>query len=277
VNANARFLRAAEAAVEHWKEALPISVSDSASVKFRVCFPLIANALNHASSGLANISQLPFVAATNARVAFEHALAAQWVLLTHEGEIRLVRHMEYGYLTRAKAFARVTDYPDDLKDIATAEPADGPKRAWSIEMACARFDSSGLLYDIYRNLSQAVHPSYGTLRTHIDIDYLGSNAVRISGSGDLKPMTELPRALGVSSVWAIDVLERLRVGQPNLAKVEEIARAGVIPIDLARDDKKPELQLPPQPLGLTGHLVAVTDQRPCGYRTCSTPSRKRGA
>lgn len=218
---------------------------DRASVKFRVCLPLIAHALNHVSSGLANISQLPFVAATNARVAFEHALAAQWVLLTYEGEIRLVRHMEYGYLTRAKAFAHATDYPEDLKNIVAAEPADGPQRAWSIEMACARFDTSGLLYDIYRDLSQAVHPSYETLRTHIDIDRLGSSPIRISGSGELKPMTELPRALGVSSVWAIDVLERLRDGQPNLAKIEEIAGAGVIPIDLARDDKKPELQLPP--------------------------------
>jgi hypothetical protein len=249
VHANARFLRAAEAAVEHWNEALPISVPDSASVKFRVCFPLIAHALNHASCGLANISLLPFVAVTNARVAFEHALAAQWVLLTREGEISLVRHMEYGYLTRAKAFAKAADCPDELKDIVVSEPADGPQRAWSVEMACARFDTSGLLYDIYRNLSQAIHPSYETLRAHIDIDRLGSDAVRISGSGDLKPMTELLRALGVSSVWAIDVLERLRVGQPNLAKVEKIARAGLIPIDLARDDKKPELQLPPHHSG----------------------------
>jgi hypothetical protein len=53
----------------------------------------------------------------------------------------------------------------------------------------------------------------------------------------------------VSSVWAIDVLERLRLGQPNLAKVEDIARAGLIPIDLARDDKNPELQHPPHRSG----------------------------
>jgi predicted Zn-dependent protease len=139
VQANARFLQAAVAAVEHWNEALPISVTDSARIKFRVCFPLVAHALNHASSGLANVSKLPFVAATNARVAFERALAAQWVLLTHEGEIRLVRHMEYGYLTQAKAFARATGYPDDLKDIVEIEPAAGTKRAWSIEMACARW------------------------------------------------------------------------------------------------------------------------------------------
>jgi hypothetical protein len=249
MHANAKFLRAAEAAVEHWKDALPISVPDSASVKFRVCLPLIAHALNHASSGLANISQLPFVAATNARVAFEHALAAQWVLLTYEGEIRLIKHMEYGYLTRVKAFAQATDYPDVLKDIVAAEPADASQRAWSIEMACVRFDASGLMYDIYRDLSQAVHPSYETLRTHIDIDHVGSDADRVSGTGELKPMTELPRALSVSSVWAIDVLERLRVGQPNLDKVEEIARAGVIPIDLARDDRMPELQLPPHDSG----------------------------
>lgn len=247
--ADTGFLRAAEAAVGYWKDALPISVPGTSTIKFRVCYPLIAHGLNHVSSALANVSQLPFVAATSARVAFEHSLAAQWVLLTHGGETQLVRHMEYSYLTRAKAFARAIDYPDDLSKIVATEPADGPERAWSVELACARFDTSGLLYDIYRDLSQAVHPSYTTLRTYINLDDRAADAVQISSSGELKPMTELPRALGVSAVWAIDVLERLRTGQPNVAKVENIARAGGIPVDLARDDKKPELQFPPQRSG----------------------------
>lgn len=242
---NQRFLQAADDALRFWRGAVPISVSQSVSIKFRVCFPLIAHSLNHVASALASATRMPFAAESSARIAFEHSLAAQWVLLTHGGESQFVRHMEYGYLVRVKAFSQAIGGPHELSDIVALKAVDGRERSWSVEQACARFDTSGLLYDIYRDLSQAVHPSYGTLRAYLGIESLDGDAVQISSTGGLGPVTELPRALGVSAVWAIDVLERLREDQPNLAKVEQIAQAGKIPIDLAREDKQPDLQLPP--------------------------------
>ncbi len=88
---DAGFVAAAEACVRHWGGALPIEVADEDQIKFRVCFPLVAHSLNQIAAALLLLrAGQPFVATANVRVAFEHALTAQWVLLTHGGEERLV-------------------------------------------------------------------------------------------------------------------------------------------------------------------------------------------
>src|SRR5258707_15663768 len=92
---DASFVAAAEACVLRWQGALPIEVVDEERVKFRVCFPLVAHSLSQVAAALLLLhAGQPFVATANTRVALEHALAAQWVLLTYRGEERLVRHME---------------------------------------------------------------------------------------------------------------------------------------------------------------------------------------
>src|SRR3546814_3048536 len=94
--------RSAEAAVACWAEWFkipggmkPLEIETRLDRKFRLCFPLCANAINHVEAALAARSRYPWVAKASARIAFEHALTAQWVLLTVNGEYRLKAHMDY--------------------------------------------------------------------------------------------------------------------------------------------------------------------------------------
>lgn len=77
---DAAYLRAATQCLRLWQEVCDrTEVPAGLIVKFRVSFPLIAHAMNHVAQALEVIERYPLVAATSARVALEHALAAQWL------------------------------------------------------------------------------------------------------------------------------------------------------------------------------------------------------
>jgi hypothetical protein len=238
---DASFVEAAEACLRHWADVLPIEVAEEAKAKFPVCFPLAAHSLRqvHAALVLLRAGQ-PFVAAANTRVALEHALAAQWVLLTYGGEQRLVRHMEAGHLMQAKEFSNAVGDPPELKDIVRRSPADGSARSYSVQMVCKRFSEDGLLYNLYRHLGQAVHPSLETLRAYLDVYKLNSHKVDPAGTLHVPP--DLYMSVGFSAVMAVDTVERMRLGQPGLAAIAEIARIASLPFDPARSDSEPHLQ-----------------------------------
>ncbi len=148
--------------------------------------------------------------------------------------------MEASHLLRAKEFSRAVDDPPEFRDIVDRSPADGPARSYSIPMACSRFDQSGLLYNLYRHLGQSIHPSLETLRAYLNIKELDSHAV--DSAGRLHAPPDLYMSLGFGAVMAVDVLERMRCGQPRLAVIEEIARSASLPFDLALSDRVPHLQ-----------------------------------
>lgn len=207
---------------------------------------MIAHSLNQVNAALLLLrADRPFVATANTRIAFEHSLAAQWVLLTHGGEKRLVRNMEAGYLLHAKEFSKAVSDPPELKDIVNRSPVEGKDRSYSVPMACSRFDQSGLLYGLYRDLSQSIHPSLETLRAYVNVYKLESHKVDVDPEGRLQVSPRLYMALGFSAVMAVDVLERMRCGQPRLAAIEEIARVASLPFDLALSDSEPHLQHAP--------------------------------
>jgi hypothetical protein len=92
-----RYVQASEQGLEHWNRLkFPLQIAPNLTREFNVGFPLAAHALNHAAVGLETRDRFPHAAATSARVALEHALAAQWVLLTRGGAETLVKHMEAG-------------------------------------------------------------------------------------------------------------------------------------------------------------------------------------
>jgi hypothetical protein len=250
---NAGCLHVAQQCVDLWHQRWfgPLAIEPAQEVKFRICFPLAAHALNHAETALSLHQQRPWVAASSTRVAFEHALAAQWVLLTDDGERELVNWMEKQRYLRAKEFAdALSQLTSELNASAAmlsefehqALVGDPPDPSgWSVFNACSRFSDSKLFYDIYRNLSQAEHPSLGLLSAHLAITPAGVQN-ELSAAGALHPSDEVPRALGLSALWSLYVLEQLRDGRPHAAEVARIGDAASLPTDLRASDQYPERQ-----------------------------------
>jgi hypothetical protein len=115
---DASYLVAAEACLRHWDGALPVDVADEDKKKFEICYPLVAHSLNQVNAALVLMkADQPFVAAVNARTAFEHALTAQWVILTYGGEQILAMHMEASHLTQVKEFSKAIGDPLELAGI----------------------------------------------------------------------------------------------------------------------------------------------------------------
>lgn len=118
------YLAAARQYVQLWgRDVTAIVVPGKWERPFQLCFPLAAHAINLVAVGVDNVIERPFVATVMARVAFEHALAAEWVLHTEDGENQLARHMEYGLITQARGPSNSLDSPPKLSDLSARQPA----------------------------------------------------------------------------------------------------------------------------------------------------------
>ena len=119
------------AALERWrtswqKQPSTPTLNPELSRKFRVCFPLAAHALNHVEAAVALQSSSPWVAMSSVRIAFEHALTAQWVLWTKDGEDLLAQQMALQDHRRSSEFIdavvrAAADTPDLAESAALAE------------------------------------------------------------------------------------------------------------------------------------------------------------
>ncbi|MDP3950319.1 hypothetical protein [Microbacterium sp.] len=240
------YLRAATQCLQLWQEVCDrAEVPAGLVVKFRVSFSLIAHAMNHVAQALEVIERYPLVAATSARVALEHALTAQWVLLTKGGEETLVNHMKHSWMMRSQEFANATNTHDKLKPILDLDPIPGSDRGLSARMLCDRFDSSGLFYDTYRDLSQAVHPTHGTITAHFEAvvaEHGQNSSNRIAPAGGAERIGSCATGLGLAAVLAVDAFERLRDGSPRLHEVGKIATTAGLPHDLRYSDQVPGLR-----------------------------------
>ena len=214
---DARCLDVAQQCVDLWHRlwldaSIAVAIDSALEIKFRICFPLAAHALNHIDAALGLHQQRPWVAASSTRVAFEHALAAQWVLLTDDGERELVNWMKGQHHKRGKeladALSRLASEPgasalslDQFQPrVLVGEESDAS--GWSVANACSRFADTKLFYDIYRNLSQAEHPSLGLISTHLAVGPAGVQN-NLSAAGALNPSGEVPRALVLQQQFVI--------------------------------------------------------------------------
>ena len=112
---------------------------------------------------------------------------------------------------------------------------------WNVPSICSRFSDTKLFYDIYRNLSQAEHPSVGLIAAHL-APAPGAGNHSISVAGALRPSDDVPRALALAALWSLYVLEQLREGQPHTATVAQIGREASLPTDLRDSDQHPDRQ-----------------------------------
>ncbi|MEU8332236.1 hypothetical protein AB0J14_35510 [Micromonospora arborensis] len=91
---------------------------------------------------------------------------------------------------------------------------------------------------MHRQLSGAVHVSLATLTTYLE--WRGERetpALRPDGVGGRDPEQAL--ALGWSAVLAMSAIERLRSGQPYLAKIYKISDDHELVPDLRRAESAP--------------------------------------
>ena len=130
---------------------------------------------------------------------------------------------------------------NDLVALIGERPSGG--RA-NFEQLCRRFaaeNTADLFYDISRSLSEAVHPSWGLVRSHLtfDADWTPHGVDWTGSSGD---SSELIRSLAISGLWALYALELCRDGQPNIGEVLGIGERAELPVDLRASDQHPEIQ-----------------------------------
>lgn len=244
---DAIFLGAAQEAIalwhQWWEPGAPIAVPRPDELKFRMIYPLAQHALNNVAAGLDQSRRLPWVAAVHARTAFEHAIAAQWVLLTHEGEQKLHVELQGEAHKRAREFHKGLGSPEEYAAMVGAEP---PNSEWSVWNACARFtDSPRLFYDIYRNLSGAIHPSYGAVMAYFNITHDGQ-VTGLNPTGSASPCAETPLALAVAALWALNALEELRENRPHVRELTTVGNSAELPTCLRDSDQHPERQRAPK-------------------------------
>lgn len=245
-----RLLQAARASVDAWKLfQSPYRVAPGLDSVFRVGFPLAAHALNNVQVALEIWDRFPWVAAANGRVAFEHAVVAQWLFLTPDGPPRFEQHIAHSNLVQAQELAALIEKEPELAALVTAEDllafqqiagqtqSPGSQRSWSLPNLFAPFDSSGLLYGSYRSLSAAVHPSANTLGAHFIV--AGDDILRVQREGaGISDRHEPAQGLALAGLWALNFIEKCRPEYKPPGGAGGIALGSNLPYDLAYSDSR---------------------------------------
>lgn len=112
---------------------------------------------------------MPYAAENCARAALQHAVTAQWVLLTADSERDVLAEMKRNHSTTLQDVSSHLALPDNLlEDIEKGPTYKGPAR-WFWQM-CERFSPDKTLYVLYRRMSDSVHPSLRTFVYHLEAD-----------------------------------------------------------------------------------------------------------
>ncbi|WP_370070742.1 hypothetical protein [Mycobacterium sp. MAA66] len=264
-DADAAFARVANRAVDLWqswwasgRETRQCHVPQGLNAKFVVVFGLAAHALNHVKVALQVRSDTPGVAKSCVRIALEHALTAQWVMLTEYGEREvLAKHLRSDYI-------RLTEMVGAIREINSTDSVFAAGHGLSDEQLqrllavvdnpisggppnmidmCGRFAGGAaktLFYDLQRDFSGAVHTSNALIISHLRQE--GGTVKGVDWTGSQLAVADTARVLAMASTWALYVLEVCRAGQPNIADVLALGQHVQLPVDLRMSDQSPQKQ-----------------------------------
>ncbi len=244
-----RLRAAAEEVVRHFESVHePFKTHEANEQRFRIIYPCAAHGVAQVKAALMLFDAgLAFPALTNARSAFEHAILAQWVLLTIGGDLAVKAEVDRQLRNKALAFNTFIGLPDNLLP-GNEVKSDGPARKFYL--MCERFspkdntDPKGkrhqqTLYAMYRNLSEATHVSVGSWSQYYDWDEQGISG--LNPQGRREPGLDFMLAVCLGAILAVAALEELRLEQPYLAHLCQIAERYGVPMSLRDDDQHPEL------------------------------------
>lgn len=208
---------------------------------FQLIHGLVAHCNNVAGAALYLLSSVEvdysMAAAPLVRVALEHALTVQWLVLHPGGPEEFVKHAsfknaKFHELTRQSALKM----PDEVRDYydRTKRPR-ASKQLSQVRKMVDSLDPEGWLYLIYSDLSAYVHPSAAEVVRYLD--------TRQKPPGTLL-RTEFSRrplmhALAMSTCLANAVYLDLIRGKPHKAALTKIADSVGMPLWLTPDGKPP--------------------------------------
>ncbi|SHG13419.1 hypothetical protein SAMN05443575_1466 [Jatrophihabitans endophyticus] len=208
------------------------AVPQEGTVKFQATFPLAMYALNqvHAALILAE-NKREYLAVANVRVAYEHAVTAQWVLFTRSAEEKLVGTLHRHNRFVVKDLATYANVPDEL---LTGFGEQGDPVMPNFKVQCEALNpSSDALISLYRNLTVGVHPSSATLAQHLTASHEhGITGVRLGAVQEAPVDTWMGCAL--STLAAAFVIEVQREDQPRMPQVMALSEKYRVPFDLRR-------------------------------------------
>jgi hypothetical protein len=208
-----------------------LKVPQEGVVKFRATFPIAMYALNQAHAALMLAERgRSYLAVANVRVAYEHAVTAQWVLFTEGAEEKLVGSVNRHSRQIVKAMASHATIPEELR---TGYGRDGDPTMPNFWDRCRALDGGNeSLYFYYQVLTEAVHPSVATLVQHLNFD-ADHNIVGVSFGALHAPPPDMWIACAVSALSAAATIESQREGQPRMPRILELSNKHLIPFDLS--------------------------------------------
>jgi hypothetical protein len=210
------------------------SVRQEGQVEFQATFPIAMYALNqvHAALILAERNR-EYLAVANVRVAYEHAVTAQWVLFTDDAEVKLVGSVNKHSLQVIDAMATHATIPEELQ---SGYGRDGDPTMPSFWERCEALDGgNGSLYFYYRVLSEAVHPSVATMVQHLNLKD-DHEIVGVNFGAIREPPPDTWIACAVSALSAAATIELQREHQPRMQRILELSEEYQVPFDLSVRD-----------------------------------------
>lgn len=170
-----------------------------------------------------------------ARIAFEHALRAQWVHQHPEGLDAFVLaadQQQAKFLRASKTMAGINT--EEIEQLLTryGDAAGAPGAAHIFEQTCNAFDETGWFYGMYRLMSGFVHPGPATVLHYIaHPDLADEAAIELRREPAEVSNTMVLATLAMSAVFASAVYEDLRYAKPHKAVIRRAAdRLGIMPL-----------------------------------------------
>jgi hypothetical protein len=171
-----------------------------------------------------------FLAVANIRVAYEHAVTAQWVLGTDGAEDRLVGSINRHSRQVVAAMAEHTAIPEELN---SGFGRDGDPTMPSFRARCAALDGgTDSLYFYYRVLSEAVHPSVATVVQHLQFD-ADRTVTGVNFGATHAPPPDTWVVCAVAALSAAAVVETQREHRPRMPQIVELSERYGVPFDLS--------------------------------------------
>jgi len=204
-------------------------VSGEDAERMAMLHGLLAHSFEMTRAALLLIDKKQWAAsAVLSRVAFEHAVFAQWAHLHPNGLNGLSQAEVLSYRKLFNGLKEGFNFRQEFKDFYGQEMKKPEKVASEVtwfEGMCNSFIAGENLYFIYRLLSGYVHPSNLTGRLYRDFPENGGPITLRWHAQHVGLIPEL-QSLALSVALASWIYEDLREGKPRLGEIQSIA-AGV--------------------------------------------------